>query len=144
MSLRDLVETDMIDRPTAFEVAPNAEALKDGAEGHRNPRSGNLVIDRRGIMNFHRQGTSIAIAGGQRPAGAAKRSACAAHCCDRRRIRIDCWLRRAAPLGWRMARRSIRRWGRVPSFAGRAFISIGSRFSPAGAFSWLGSKPLTG
>jgi twitching motility protein PilT len=33
MSLRDLVETDMIDRPTAFEVAPNAEALKMALKG---------------------------------------------------------------------------------------------------------------
>ena len=33
MSLRDLVETDMIDRPTAFEVAPNPEALKMALKG---------------------------------------------------------------------------------------------------------------
>jgi len=33
MSLRDLVERDMIDRPTAFEVAPNAEALKMALKG---------------------------------------------------------------------------------------------------------------
>ncbi len=33
MSLRDLVQTDMIDRPTAFEVAPNAEALKMALKG---------------------------------------------------------------------------------------------------------------
>ena len=33
MSLRDLVEKDMIDRPTAFEVAPNAEALKMALKG---------------------------------------------------------------------------------------------------------------
>ena len=28
MSLKQLVQDDMIDRPTAFEVAPNPEALK--------------------------------------------------------------------------------------------------------------------
>jgi twitching motility protein PilT len=33
MSLRDLVEKDMIDRPTAFEWAPNAEALKMALKG---------------------------------------------------------------------------------------------------------------
>jgi twitching motility protein PilT len=33
MSLRDLVEKEMIDRPTAFEVAPNAEALKMALKG---------------------------------------------------------------------------------------------------------------
>ena len=33
MSLRDLIESDMIDRPTAFEVAPNAEALKMALKG---------------------------------------------------------------------------------------------------------------
>jgi twitching motility protein PilT len=33
MSLRDLVNNDMIDRPTAFEVAPNAEALKMALRG---------------------------------------------------------------------------------------------------------------
>jgi twitching motility protein PilT len=33
MSLRELVENDMIDRPTAFEVAPNAEALKMALKG---------------------------------------------------------------------------------------------------------------
>ena len=33
MSLRDLVESDMIDRPTAFEVAPNPEALKMALKG---------------------------------------------------------------------------------------------------------------
>ena len=33
MSLRDLVNNDMIDRPTAFEVAPNAEALKMALKG---------------------------------------------------------------------------------------------------------------
>jgi twitching motility protein PilT len=33
MSLRDLVQSDMIDRPTAFEVAPNAEALKMALKG---------------------------------------------------------------------------------------------------------------
>ncbi len=33
MSLKDLVERDMIDRPTAFEVAPNAEALKMALKG---------------------------------------------------------------------------------------------------------------
>jgi twitching motility protein PilT len=33
MSLRDLIEKDMIDRPTAFEVAPNAEALKMALKG---------------------------------------------------------------------------------------------------------------
>ena len=33
MSLRDLVERDMIDRATAFEVAPNAEALKMALKG---------------------------------------------------------------------------------------------------------------
>jgi twitching motility protein PilT len=32
-SLRDLVQTDMIDRPTAFEVAPNPEALKMALKG---------------------------------------------------------------------------------------------------------------
>jgi twitching motility protein PilT len=33
MSLRDLIEKDMIDRPTAFEVAPNPEALKMALKG---------------------------------------------------------------------------------------------------------------
>lgn len=33
MSLRDLVEREFIDRPTAFEVAPNAEALKMALKG---------------------------------------------------------------------------------------------------------------
>ena len=33
MSLRELVENDMIDRPTAFEVAPNPEALKMALKG---------------------------------------------------------------------------------------------------------------
>jgi twitching motility protein PilT len=33
MSLRDLVERDMIDRPTAFEVAPNPESLKMALKG---------------------------------------------------------------------------------------------------------------
>jgi twitching motility protein PilT len=33
MSLRDLVQRDMIDRPTAFEVAPNPEALKMALKG---------------------------------------------------------------------------------------------------------------
>ena len=33
MSLRELVESDMIDRPTAFEVAPNPEALKMAIKG---------------------------------------------------------------------------------------------------------------
>ncbi|MEN6458390.1 MAG: PilT/PilU family type 4a pilus ATPase [Thermoguttaceae bacterium] len=33
MSLRDLVQTDMIDRPTAFEVAPNPESLKMALKG---------------------------------------------------------------------------------------------------------------
>lgn len=33
MSLRELVEKDMIDRPTAFEVAPNPEALKMALKG---------------------------------------------------------------------------------------------------------------
>ena len=33
MSLQDLVERDMIDRPTAFEVAPNPEALKMALKG---------------------------------------------------------------------------------------------------------------
>jgi twitching motility protein PilT len=33
MSLRDLVEREMIDRPTAFEVAPNPESLKMALKG---------------------------------------------------------------------------------------------------------------
>jgi twitching motility protein PilT len=33
MSLRDLVEREMIDRATAFEVAPNPEALKMALKG---------------------------------------------------------------------------------------------------------------
>ena len=33
MSLKQLIETDMIDRPTAFEVAPNPEALKMALKG---------------------------------------------------------------------------------------------------------------
>jgi len=33
MSLKDLVEREMIDRPTAFEVAPNPEALKMALKG---------------------------------------------------------------------------------------------------------------
>jgi twitching motility protein PilT len=32
-SLKDLIESEMIDRPTAFEVAPNAEALKMALKG---------------------------------------------------------------------------------------------------------------
>jgi twitching motility protein PilT len=33
MSLHDLVERDFIDRATAFEVAPNVEALKMALKG---------------------------------------------------------------------------------------------------------------
>ena len=33
MSLKDLVEHELIDRTTAFEVAPNAEALKMALKG---------------------------------------------------------------------------------------------------------------
>ena len=33
MSLKNLVETDMVDRATAFEVAPNPEALKMALKG---------------------------------------------------------------------------------------------------------------
>jgi twitching motility protein PilT len=33
MSLKDLVERELIDRATAFEVAPNAEALKMALKG---------------------------------------------------------------------------------------------------------------
>jgi twitching motility protein PilT len=33
MSLRDLVEREMIDRATAFEVAPNPESLKMALKG---------------------------------------------------------------------------------------------------------------
>ncbi len=33
MSLKSLVDEDLIDRPTAFEVAPNAEALKMALKG---------------------------------------------------------------------------------------------------------------
>jgi twitching motility protein PilT len=33
MSLRDLVDRDLIDRSTAFEVAPNVEALKMALKG---------------------------------------------------------------------------------------------------------------
>jgi twitching motility protein PilT len=41
-SLRDLVERNMIDRPTAFEVAPNAEALKMALKGIRLKESAML------------------------------------------------------------------------------------------------------
>jgi twitching motility protein PilT len=40
MSLRQLVETEMIDRPTAFEVAPNPEALKMALKGIQLRESG--------------------------------------------------------------------------------------------------------
>ena len=33
MSLKDLIDADLIDRPTAFEVAPNPEALKMALKG---------------------------------------------------------------------------------------------------------------
>jgi twitching motility protein PilT len=33
MSLRDLVNAELIDRPTAFQVAPNKEALKMALKG---------------------------------------------------------------------------------------------------------------
>lgn len=42
MSLKDLVERDMIDRATAFEVAPNAEALKMALKGIEVRQSGIL------------------------------------------------------------------------------------------------------
>ena len=42
MSLRDLVQSDMIDRPTAFEVAPNPEALKMVLKGIEVRASGLL------------------------------------------------------------------------------------------------------
>ena len=42
MSLRDLVQTDMIDRPTACEVAPNPEALKMALKGITVRESGML------------------------------------------------------------------------------------------------------
>ncbi len=42
MSLRDLVEREMIDRPTAFEVAPNPEALKMALKGIRLKESAML------------------------------------------------------------------------------------------------------
>ena len=41
-SLKDLVQRDMIDRPTAFEVAPNAEALKMALKGIEVAESGML------------------------------------------------------------------------------------------------------
>ena len=41
-SLKDLIERDMIDRPTAFEVAPNAEALKMALKGIEISESGML------------------------------------------------------------------------------------------------------
>ena len=43
MSLKELIETEMIDRPTAFEVAPNPEALKMALKGHRSPRLRHVV-----------------------------------------------------------------------------------------------------
>jgi twitching motility protein PilT len=42
MSLRDLVEADLIDRPTAFEVAPSPEALKMALKGIEVRESGML------------------------------------------------------------------------------------------------------
>jgi len=42
MSLKDLVDRDMIDRPTAFEVAPNPEALKMALKGIELKESGIL------------------------------------------------------------------------------------------------------
>ncbi|NLE37956.1 MAG: twitching motility protein PilT, partial [Pirellulaceae bacterium] len=42
MSLRRLVETDLIDRATAFEVAPNPEALKMALKGISVSDSGML------------------------------------------------------------------------------------------------------
>jgi twitching motility protein PilT len=33
MSLKDLIDVELIDRPTAFEVAPNPEALKMALKG---------------------------------------------------------------------------------------------------------------
>jgi twitching motility protein PilT len=42
MSLQALVESEMIDRPTAFEVAPNAEALKMALKGIKIAQKGML------------------------------------------------------------------------------------------------------
>ncbi len=42
MSLQSLVESDMIDRPTAFEVAPNPEALKMALKGIKLAQKGML------------------------------------------------------------------------------------------------------
>jgi twitching motility protein PilT len=42
MSLKQLIESEMIDRPTAFEVAPNAEALKMALKGITVRESGIL------------------------------------------------------------------------------------------------------
>ena len=42
MSLRELVEKDLIDRATAFEVAPNPEALKMALKGISVSDSGML------------------------------------------------------------------------------------------------------
>jgi twitching motility protein PilT len=42
MSLQRLVESDMIDRPTAFEVAPNPEALKMALKGIKLAQKGML------------------------------------------------------------------------------------------------------
>jgi twitching motility protein PilT len=42
MSLKELVDRDMIDRPTAFEVAPNPEALKMALKGIELKESGML------------------------------------------------------------------------------------------------------
>jgi twitching motility protein PilT len=41
-SLKQLVETDLIDRATAFEAAPNAEALKMALKGIEFHESGML------------------------------------------------------------------------------------------------------
>ena len=45
-SLKDLVDSDMIDRATAFEVAPNPEALKMALKGIEFHESGMLVMRR--------------------------------------------------------------------------------------------------
>ena len=42
MSLKDLVERELIDRATAFEVAPNPEALKMALKGIQVSDSGML------------------------------------------------------------------------------------------------------
>ncbi len=43
MSLKQLIDDELIDRPTAFAVAPNKDAVEDGPEGNRRESTRNSV-----------------------------------------------------------------------------------------------------